>query len=241
MGLFDSVNYKGEGTVNRFRQKRAKLLRTQISQLVLALGRPISILDVGGRPDYWLNVGLDGIAQVSLLNVRAEELERPLPEGLPAERFTRSLGDARDLGDLPDRSVDLVHSNSVIEHVGGWHDMRRMASELRRVGLSGWVQTPAWTFPMEPHFHTPFMHWTAAPMRAMLLSASLRRRFRRMSLEQRRLAVESINLLRRREVVALFPGAEIYVERFLLLSKSYTARWMPESLGGDQSFSKQAV
>lgn len=225
MGLFDSVNYKGEGTVNRFRQKRAKLLRTQISQLVLALGRPISILDVGGRPDYWLNVGLDGIAQVSLLNVRAEELERPLPEGLPAERFTRSLGDARDLGDLPDSSVDLVHSNSVIEHVGGWHDMRRMASELRRVGLSGWVQTPAWTFPMEPHFHTPFMHWFGAPMRARMLLISAARRFRNMDLARRRRAVETVNLLTRAEVTALFPNCAIHTERVAFLAKSYVAYW----------------
>jgi peptide/nickel transport system substrate-binding protein len=60
---------------------------------------------------------------------------------------------------------------------------------------------------MEPHFHTPFMHWMAAPLRTRMLSFSLRRRFRRMSLESRRLAVESINLLSRREVTTLFPDS----------------------------------
>jgi hypothetical protein len=250
MDVFGSVDYKHHPTLNRFRQRRAQHLRAQIARLRAELGRPIVVLDVGGRPDYWMNVGLDGVERVVLLNLLSKELDRPLPEGLPPDRFSRSLGDARDLGAFADQSVDLVHSNSVIEHVGRWDDMRRMADEMRRVGLSGWVQTPAWTFPVEPHFHTPFMHWMAAPMRARMMSASLRRHFRRMSLDKRRLAVESVNLLSRREVAALFPDAEIYVERCFLLSKSYTARWMPaaavlDRLGGrgatDQAFSKQAA
>ena len=98
---------------------------------------------------------------------------------------------------------------------------------LRRVGRSGWVQTPAWGFPIEPHFHTPFMHWFAAPARTRMLSFSLARRFRCMALARRRELVESINLLSRREMEALFPGSEVYTERFALMAKSYTARWAP--------------
>ena len=40
-------------SVNRFRQKRGRLLRQQIEALADRLGRDIVILDVGGRPDYW--------------------------------------------------------------------------------------------------------------------------------------------------------------------------------------------
>ena len=223
------LNYQGHGTVNRFRRNRGRLLRKQIDDVARTLGRDLVILDVGGRPDYWLNLGFENIARVDLLNAREMELNRSLPADVPEGIFTRRIGDARDLKEFADGSVDLVHSNSVIEHVGGWRDMQAMAHELRRVGRSGWVQTPAWGFPIEPHFHAPFMHWFGAPMRARMLSISLGRKFRRMDLAKRRVVVEGINLLTRREIQALFPGCEIYTERFLLLAKSYTARWLPEA------------
>jgi hypothetical protein len=223
----DSINYKSHNTVNRFRRMRGRLLQQQIEDLAAGLGRDIVILDVGGRPDYWLNLGFKNVARIDLMNASEDEMNRPLPENVPGGIFTRQIGDARDLHDWADQSVDLVHSNSVIEHVGGWCDMEAMARELRRVGRSGWVQTPAWGFPIEPHFHTPFMHWFGAPMRARMLSFSLARRFRRMGLARRRKAVETVNLLTRREVETLFPDSEIYTERFALLAKSYTARWTP--------------
>jgi hypothetical protein len=216
-------------TVNSFRKRRGRLLRHQIENLADHLGRDIAVLDVGGRPDYWANVGLERIGHISLLNYAPAELERPLPADVPAALFTRRVGDARDLGDFADASVDLVHSNSVIEHVGGWGDMRAMAQELMRVGRSGWVQTPAWEFPIEPHFRAPFLHWFGEPLRARLLSLSLEQHYRRLPLGKRRRRVESINLLSRREVAELFPGCAIFTER-LVLAKSYTARWMPEGV-----------
>ena len=227
MSILDSIDYRHGGSVNRFRRKRGALLRGQIARLAERLGRPLVVLDVGGRADYWDNVGLEHIAQVMLINARQQELDRPLPPGLPEGVFSKSLGDARDLDGYADQSVDLVHANSVIEHVGSWEDMARMASEARRVGRSGWVQTPAWSFPIEPHFHAPFMHWFGTPLRARMMSLSLRRSFRRMDLATRRRTVEGINLLTRSETAALFPGAEIHVERVLLLAKSYVVHWMP--------------
>jgi hypothetical protein len=90
------------------------------------------------------------------------------------------------------------------------------------------VQTPAWLFPVEPHFHAPFMHWFAAPVRASMLSLSMKRKFRIMEPSPRRRIVETINLLTHREVRTLFPGCDIFTERFALLPKSYTAHWMPD-------------
>lgn len=123
--------------------------------------------------------------------------------------------------------MDLVHSNSVIEHVGNWDDMAAMAKEALRVGRSGWIQTPAWAFPIEPHFHVPLMYWFGKPVGRRMLSCSPFAHFRNAGLAEHRKLVESINLLSRREMAALFPGCNLYLER-LILPKGFAARWYPE-------------
>ncbi|MGI8942980.1 MAG: methyltransferase domain-containing protein [Qipengyuania sp.] len=214
--------------INRFRGRRGRLLRQQIETLADHLDRDIAVVDVGGRADYWANVGVERIARITLINASSSELSRD-DAGLPSPIFERRLGDARDLTDYGDKAVDLIHSNSVIEHVGGWRDMAAMASEMLRVGRAGWMQTPAWEFPIEPHFRAPFLHWVAAPARARMLSLSTEKRLRQLDLHRRRQRVEGINLLSKREVEALFPDCDIFVER-LVLAKSYSARWMPDNL-----------
>lgn len=225
-GCMVSLDYRNHGTANRFRRKRAERLRQLLDETADRLGRDLVIVDVGGRPDYWTNLPhLRRIARIDLMNAEEGELTRAFPHDVPADLFTRTLGDARRLDGYADGSVDFVHSNSVIEHVGSWGDMWAMASELRRVGRAGWMQTPAWSFPIEPHFHAPFMHWFGAPMRARMLSISAARRFRRMDLARRRKVVESVNLLTREEVALLFPECAIHTERVALLAKSYVAYW----------------
>src|SRR3984957_12640789 len=93
-----------------------------------------------------------------------------------------------------DDEFDLVYSSSVIEHVP---PARRVAfaAEVRRVGRSWFVQTPALSFPIEPHSLLPFAHW---------LPAGLRRRYWRLGAAG---AWEDISLLSRKELEALFgPG-----------------------------------
>jgi hypothetical protein len=209
-----------ELTVNRFRAARGRVLRSQIAQLANYFGRPIEILDVGGRAEYWTNVGFENIAAIRLLNNSKHELDRKAPTDL----FINQLGDARDLSDWADKSVDLVHSNSVIEHVGLWPDMCAMADEVLRVGLSGWIQTPAWEFPIEPHFRLPFLHWFAQPLRRAVLRRS--RHYGALDVRSRRYHIDRINLLSYAEVKSLFPECEIFVER-VIMAKSYTARWAP--------------
>lgn len=206
-------------TVNRFRQARGKVLRRQIDAVRRRTGRDLRILDVGGRPEYWNNIGVEGIERVVLLNVSADEFGCETHSAL----FEKRIGDARNLEEFDDKSFDLVHSNSVIEHVGLWTDMCRMAAECMRVGMGGWVQTPAWEFPIEPHYRLPAVHWLAQPARRAALRLS--RSYGALSLHDRRRHVDRINLLSGDEVRALFPIARVWVERFLFLPKSYVARW----------------
>jgi predicted SAM-dependent methyltransferase len=158
------------------------------------------------------------------MNYDPAELERTVPD---EKMFTKILGDARNLTEHADNSFDLVHSNSVIEHVGMWNDMAAMATEVMRVGQAGWIQTPAWEFPVEPHFRTLFMHWFGKPVQRAMFSLSFEKRLRNFPMALRRQTIDGVNLLSYREVRALFPERDIYIERLALLPKSYTVRWHP--------------
>jgi SAM-dependent methyltransferase len=105
-----------------------------------------------------------------------------------------------------DDEFDLVYCSSVIEHVP---PPRRaaFAAELRRVGRGWFVQTPAFSFPVEPHALLPFAHW---------LPAGLRRRYWRLGAAG---DWEDISLLRRADVQRLFGPA--LAERVGPLVKSW--------------------
>ena len=212
-------------SVSRFRTRRGRRLRQLIEALATELGRDITILDLGGRPGYWQNVGIGNIARIELLNIAEAELGRDLPPGMPAGLFISRIGNACSLTDYADGSIDLVHSNSVLEHVGDWGNMRAKADEMMRVGRAGWMQTPAWGFPFEPHFRTLFMHWFGRPLQSRLMGLSFDPRVRRASLDIRRRRIDSVNLLGRREVRELFPDRPLYVERLMLWPKSYVINW----------------
>jgi hypothetical protein len=213
------------GTTSYWRRKRGVILRQFITTLACRLGRNITILDIGGRADYWQdNVGLDYISEIRLLTIDPEEFERNNRVLGEQVIWTHELGDARKLPHA-DKSFDLVHANSVIEHVGYWDEQIAMAKGAMRVGHAGWIQTPAFEFPIEPHFRAPFVHWFGQPIRRRLLGLS---RYRGGSCATRRWHIDRINLMSRVELSAMFPECSILVERFLLLPKSYIVQWLPE-------------
>jgi hypothetical protein len=101
-------------------------------------------------------------------------------------------------------AFDVVHSNAVIEHVGGRADQRRFVSELVRVAPAGFVTTPNRWFPFEVHTRVPLLHWLPEPAFARLVvGLGIRRAW-------------NTYLLSRRQLVALFPPAvepQIHRER----------------------------
>jgi SAM-dependent methyltransferase len=115
--------------------------------------------------------------------------------------------DAADGLPFDDGEFDLVFCSSVIEHVA---PARRtaFAAELRRVGRGFYVQTPAFSFPIEPHALLPFAHW---------LPVSLRKPYWRLGAAG---AWEQISLLRRDEMERLF-GVPALTERIGPLVKSW--------------------
>lgn len=60
---------------------------------------------------------------------------------------------------FPDASFDVVHSNAVIEHVGGRARQEAFVREALRVGRRVFLTTPNRWFPVEVHTRLPFVHW----------------------------------------------------------------------------------
>ena len=131
--------------------------------------------------------------------------------------------DARHIADYPgtfiqgeatnlpfeDGAFDLVHCSSVIEHLPRASQIA-MAKEIKRVGRGYLVQTPAYSFPIEPHALIPFAHWLPSGPRRVVWE---------------RTAVgpwEEVHLLKRHEVADLF-GHDPIAERMGPLVKSWTA------------------
>jgi hypothetical protein len=109
------------------------------------------ILDVGGFAGFWAESGIT--SDITLLNIH------PVPdEDLPSNVHT-VLGDGTALR-YEDKSFSIVFSNSVIEHLGNFENQQRFAKECIRVG-HGLIQTPFKSFLIEPHFLSPFIHFSS--------------------------------------------------------------------------------
>jgi SAM-dependent methyltransferase len=170
---------------------------------------PLAKLPAGARV---LDVGCGQIGLRALepgLDITGVDLfDRPGYPG-PFVRADASAG-------LPFASdeFDLVYCSSVIEHVP---PSRRaaFAAELRRVGRGWFVQTPAFSFPFEPHSLLPGAHWL--PPRA-------RRPYWRLGATGE---WEEISMLRRAELEELFGPA--LPERVGPLVKSWVCVCPPVS------------
>lgn len=196
--------------MRRFRRKRLEWFRNAFPPEACR-----TIIDDGGTHQVWtlLNYPSD----ITLVNNDPRELRN-------AAGLQTAIGDGRAL-EFPDKSFDLAFSNSVIEHVGDWTDMRRFAAELQRVGKSLYCQTPNKWFPVEPHLGTLFLHWIPSLLNRYVIVRylTLWGLMNRPSRYQVAHSLSEIRLLTCRELKQLFPDARIVTERFLLLPKSYIA------------------
>ena len=179
-----------------------------------------TLLDIGGYPFNWFRRG-EHFSRVDVLNLGPVQPVDP-PAGAPLVRALS--GDGRKL-DFPDSSYDIVFSNSVIEHVGGFPEQKAFAEEARRVGRSLWIQTPAWECPVEPHFLGLFIHWLPSRWHARLARwFSFRGLTGASDPSDLRAIAQTTRLLSKREMKLLFPDCEIWTERMLLiLPKSHVA------------------
>lgn len=203
----------------RMRKARSARIVELIGVIAAERGQ-CRILDLGGEPDYWRLFDrsfLEGSkVAVTLVNPQAFVLDDPMFEAIK--------GDACAMDGFADLAFDLVHSNSVVEHVGDWPRMEAFAAEVRRLAPRYYVQTPYFWFPIEPHFSAPFFHWRSEQSRAGLL---LKRRHgfaeRAPDLGAAMRDVQHARLLDKRQFEFLFPDARHLDERFAGLTKSLIA------------------
>ena len=102
-------------------------------------------------------------------------------------------GDATALP-FPDSAFDVVHSNAVIEHVGGRERQRQMVREALRVARSVFITTPNRLFPVEVHTRLPLVHWLPESVAHRAYDA-VGKPF-----------AKEIELLSKRQLESLFPG-----------------------------------
>ena len=216
------TNYQDVDSVGAtFRRRRIGPLLQMIGSIAARKGN-VSIIDVGGTAEYWKIVPVQVLesndVRITLANIHAH----CTPSANP--RFTHARADGCDLSSVSDNQFDIAHSNSVIEHVGDWQRMVRFAAEIRRVAPNYFVQTPNYWFPIEPHCMTPFFHWLPRPLRVKIVMRFSLGHWRRADdVDDAVDIVESARLLDRRMMAALFPDANLIVERALTLPKSIIA------------------
>lgn len=156
----------------KFRQKRFALVMQLITRVYEEKGS-VSIIDLGGRWEYWAMCGIEGLAHMSITLTIVNDESDLLPARdakLPGITVEYLKADACDLAKVADNEFDLAHSNSLIEHVGGWKDIHRCLQEHQRVAKYIYIQTPSPWFPIEQHAVFPFVHWLPPFMVAYLLT-----------------------------------------------------------------------
>lgn len=209
-----------------FRERRSAPLRHRIEQLSAQLGGRVRIVDLGGTAGYWRAIGYDWMrrfgVEVVCVNASGSELQRG---GAGDDPVTLAIGDACNMHDHADNSFDMVHTNSVIEHVGRWRDMEAFAREVRRLAPVYYVQTPYFWCPVDPHFYRiPLFHWLPVSWKLKLLARISPGHFKATKdIGKLMNAIEGSALLDRAQFRTLFPDARIRFEMIGPIPKSLLA------------------
>jgi SAM-dependent methyltransferase len=213
----DSINQK-------FREKRFKFFISLLNKVKAENpGRPVRILDIGGLEVYWerMNYLDTNDVHITLLNLEKNSTR--------SSNVVSVKGDATNLSEYKDGQFDIVHSNSVIEHLYDKANHKKMANEAMRVGRYYFVQTPNYWFPIEPHWLFPFFQWLPFGTRVFLTRHFNLGHYTKIpDKAAAKHLVSEINLITEKEMKALFPDGKVYREMFMGMKKSITMYRFPQ-------------
>ena len=206
------ISEKKDSLGNQFREKRFSFFLKKFNKMK----KPISILDVGGKINFWENRNLAGNNdyKITVLNIEKEKSNY--------SNINCLIGDATNLNQFKNKSFDIVHSNSVIEHLYNFENQKKMALEIMRVGQKYIVQTPNKYFFIEPHYLLPFFNIVPEKIKYLILTKTKLSRLKKWDKNFAKQYIKEIRLLSEKEMKTLFPKSKIYFEKFLGMNKSFT-------------------
>ncbi|HAR63016.1 MAG: class I SAM-dependent methyltransferase [Candidatus Margulisiibacteriota bacterium] len=213
------TDYKAASSLgSKLRTSRMQHLLPLI-ETVYAKNGSVAIIDIGGTKTFWNILPKEKLdsynIKITVVNLAGSNCSAD------DNHFTFVDGDGCNLSGFDNNSFDIAHSNSVIEHVGDWKQMRKFAQEILRLAPITYIQTPFFWFPIEPHFMTPFFHWLPRPVRiALCLTFGLGHFNRALNIDEAVAKVDCIELLDYRLFQELFPKLSIKKEKVLFLTKS---------------------
>ena len=240
------TDHRGKSASRWMRRRRWDLLSGRFPNL-----SEMRVIDLGGLADAWCDAPLRP-RELVVLNVPSWSSRAVSSQDRigPTTVVRHVAGDAcNPPEELLRERFDLVHCNSVIEHVGGHQRRIDLANAIYQLGDHHWVQTPYRYFPIEAHTLFPGLQflpmglraraarrwpvgnmlrfspdWPQTAERAASLSADAPGRpLRELSPEYAVLGLQSIELLSMTEMQAYFPTSEILHERVLGVTKSLIA------------------
>ncbi len=203
---------KDDSLITSLRRKRIVLFR----ELSSNHQKPLRVIDVGGTVLFWEKMGFvnDERYDITVLNQFATKKQYL--------NINSIIGDARNMSEFRDGEFDIVFSNSVIEHVGGYEEQCQMAEEVRRIGKRYFIQTPNFYFPFEPHFLFPFFQFFPLWLKVFMLRHFSLGWYNKVPDKQEATRIAaSIRLLRKRDLEELFPGGIIYNEKLFGFTISF--------------------
>ena len=203
-----------------FRRRRARSILRLVPDF-----DSLSICDVGGSRHFWEK--MDGILNPRRLTILNVADDGAAVSATPSSNHAIELYDGRRIP-YPDKHFDVVICNSVIEHVPP-AQRRDLMLEVERVGKSYFVQTPAFLFPLEPHFFMPFLHWLPRSISRRLALVSTYRFMTGAPPNKVLDYFDEVRLLTRREFSSYLPQARVLTERLIGLPKSHTLYRLSES------------
>ena len=209
--IFD-ISENKDSLGNQFREKRFSFFLKKFNKIQ----KPVTILDIGGKINFWENRGLAGNKNYKITIVNFEK------EKSNYSNINCLIGDATNLNQFNNKSFDIVHSNSVIEHLYNFNNQSKMASEIIRVGKKHIVQTPNKFFLIEPHYLLPFFQFIPNKLKYFILTKTKLSRLKKWDKNFAKQYVREIRLLSEKEMKLLFPNSKIYFEKFLRMNKSFT-------------------
>ena len=206
------ISEKKNSLGNQFREKRFSFFLKKINKMQ----KPVTILDLGGKINFWENRDLAGNNEYKITIVNIEK-ETSIYSNIHCE-----IGDATNLNKFNTKSFNIVHSNSVIEHLYNFNNQSKMASEIIRVGQKHIVQTPNKYFFIEPHYLLPFFQFFPDKLKYLILIKTKLSRLKKWDKNFAKQYIKEIRLLSMKEMKVLFPNSKIYFEKFLGMNKSFT-------------------